>query len=79
MFSKIIAKMQKRKDYLTAPATIVAIIVFIFWLWISRATLNGRVNRLEEFQSSINMVEIQSTLSQIQTDIQRIKNSLSIK
>ena len=71
--------MQKRKEYLTAPATIIAIIVFIFWLWISWATINSRVNRLEEFKQNINMVEIQSTLSQIQTDIQRIKSSLSIK
>ena len=71
--------MQKRKEYITNPATIVTIIVFVFGLWVSWTTLNGRINKLEEFRDSVNMVEIQATLSQIQTDIQWIKNSLSIK
>lgn len=68
--------MQKRKEYITNPATIVTIVVFVFGLWISWATLNNRVNRLEEFQQSINMVEIQSTLSSIQKDIEWIKIEL---
>lgn len=68
--------MQKWKEYITNPATIVTIVVFIFWLWVSWTTLNNRVNRLEEFQQSINMVEIQSTLSSIQKDIERIKLEL---
>ncbi len=68
--------MQKRKEYITNPATIVTIVVFVFGLWISWATLNNRVNRLEEFQQSINMIEIQSTLSSIQKDIEWIKIEL---
>lgn len=68
--------MQKRKEYITNPATIITIVVFVFGLWISWATLNNRVNRLEEFQQSINMVEIQSTLSSIQKDIEWIKIEL---
>lgn len=68
--------MQKWKEYITNPATIITIIVFVFGLWISWATLNNRVNRLEEFQQSINMVEIQSTLSSIQKDIEWIKIEL---
>ena len=68
--------MQKRKEYITNPATIVTIVVFVFGLWISWATLNNRVNRLEEFQQTINMVEIQSTLSSIQKDIEWIKIEL---
>lgn len=79
MFNNIIALMTKRKEYLTNPATIVSLLVFVFWLGVGRTTLNGRINKLEEFRDSINMVEIQSTLSQIQTDIQWIKNSLVIK
>lgn len=61
--------MQKRKEYITAPATIVALIVFVFWLWISRATMNSRVNKLEEFQSTINMVEIQKDIAEIKTNV----------
>lgn len=69
MFRKIILQMQKRKEYLTAPATIIAMIVFIFWLWMGRATMNSRVNKLEEFQSSINMVEIQKDIAEIKTNV----------
>lgn len=68
--------MQKRKEYITNPATVITLIVFVFWIWVSWSTLNGRVNKLEEFRDSVNMVEIQSTLSSIQKDIEWIKLEL---
>lgn len=69
----------KRKEYVTNPARIVSFIVFIFWLWVTYATITNRIQKLEEFDKSIDMVKIESTLSQIQTDIERIKLNLSIK
>lgn len=71
--------MNKRKEYITNPARICSFIVFIFWLWVAYATLTNRIERLENFQKEINLVEIQSTLSQIQTDIERIKINLNSK
>ena len=68
--------MNKRKEYVTNPARIVSFIVFIFWLWVAYATLTNRIERLENFQKEINLVEIQSTLSQIQTDILWIRETL---
>lgn len=66
----------KRKEYFTNPKNIIAIIVFIFGLWVAWTTLNSRINKLEEFQSTVNMIEIQTTLSSIQKDIERIKIEL---
>lgn len=69
----------KRKEYITNPARIVSFIVFIFWLWVAYSTILNRIQKLEDFDKSIDMVKIESTLSQIQTDIERIKMNLSIK
>lgn len=68
--------MQKRRQHLTSPAVIISLLVAIFWFGVTRWTLNNRINRLEDFQKEINMVEIQSTLASIQSDISRIKLSL---
>lgn len=76
LIKKYLLQMNKWLEYIKNPATVITLIVFIFWLWWVRATLNFRLNRLEEFQQSINMVEIQSTLSSIQKDIEWIKLEL---
>lgn len=68
--------MNKWLEYIKNPATVITFIVFIFWLWWIRATLNFRLNKLEEFQQTIDMVQIQTTLSSIQKDIERIKIEL---
>lgn len=68
--------MEKRIAYLKTPWTVVTLIVFIFWLWWIRASLNFRINKLEEFQHSVDMVEIQSTLTAMKKDIERIRIQL---
>lgn len=69
----------KRKEYITNPARIVSFIVFIFWLWVAYANIVTRINRLEEFERSIDMVKIETTLREIQVDLSRVKNALSNK
>lgn len=69
----------KRKEYITNPARIVSFCVFLFGLWVSYATLLNRIQKLEDFDKSVDMVKIESTLSQIQTDIERIKINLNSK
>ena len=69
--------MNKRKEYITNPARIIAFCGFLITVWITRWTLNYRVNKLEDFQKEVNLVEIQKTLSQIQTDLEWIKKNLS--
>jgi hypothetical protein len=68
--------MEKIRDYLSNPATRISFIVFIFWLWAVWGTLNSRIQQLEKVQAETDMVKIQATLSQIQTDIERIKYQL---
>lgn len=68
--------MEKIKDYLSNPATRISFIVFIFGLGAVWWTLNNRIQQIEKFQAETDMVKIQATLSQIQTDIERIKYQL---
>ena len=76
LIKKYISQMSKWLEYLKTPGTIITLIVFIFWLWWIRTSLNFRINKLEEFQHSVDMVEIQSTLTAMQKDIERIRIQL---
>ena len=69
----------KRKEYVTNPARIVSFIVFVFWLWVAYANIITRITRLEEFERSIDMVKIETTLREIQVDLSWVKNALSNK
>ena len=73
----IFEKMTKIKDYITNPATRISFTVFVFWLWVVRANTNSRIDGLEKQVAEFDAVKIQTTLSQIQTDIERIKKSLA--
>ena len=68
--------MTKIKDYLTNPATRISLIVFIFWIGAVWGSLNSRIEQIEKNVNDIDLVKIQTTLSQIQTDIERIKKTL---
>lgn len=71
-------KTNKRKEYVTNPARIVSFIVALFWIWVTWGTLNYRVNKLEDFQKEVNLVEIQKTLTAMQKDIEYIRYNLNI-
>ncbi len=67
----------KRKEYITNPARLVAFCCFLFSVGITRWTLNYRVNKLEEFQKSVDLVKIESTLTAMQKDIERIRLNMN--
>lgn len=74
--------MTKFKAYITDPKNIIAFIIFCFWLGGMWATMNNRLTLLEEKCHEVDtvktqMYEIQTSLAQIQTDIQWIKVNLS--
>lgn len=76
--------MQKIKEYFKTPATWVMIITFVFWLWGVYATTNNRLTALEDKCHEVDIVksqmyEIQTSLAQIQTDIQWVKMALQNK
>lgn len=60
-------------ERLKQPATIWKLVLFVFWLGVTWSSLNYRVSRLEEFQSTVDIVEIQTTLAEIKSDIAWIK------
>lgn len=72
-------KTNKRKEYITNPARIVSFIVFVFWLWVAYASIVSRIQKLEEFERSVDMVKIETTLREIQVDLSWVKNALSNK
>ncbi len=69
-------KMEKIKQYLWNPAVWISFLCFVFGLGVSYATLNSRISALEKAQWEIDVQYIQTTLAQIQTDIQWIKIEL---
>ena len=68
--------MERIKDYLTNPTTWISLWIFLFWLGWAWVNLNNRISSVEKQQAELDVAYIQSTLAQIQTDIQRIKIEL---
>lgn len=67
----------KRKEYITNPARIVSFCVFIFWLWVAYASITNRIQKLEEFERSVDMVKIETTLTAMQKDIEYIRLNMN--
>ena len=67
---------EKIKNYIFNPAVWVSFIAFVFGLGVSYSTLNNRISVLEKQQAELDAAYIQTTLAQIQTDIQWIKIEL---
>ena len=65
--------MNKRKEYITNPARVISFWIFIFGLGVAYATLTHRINKLEEFQKSVNIVKWEATLTAMQKDIEHLR------
>ena len=68
--------MDRVKEYLSNPTTWISFTVFVFWLGWAWVSLNARISSVEKAQADMDIAYIQSTLAQIQTDIQWIKIEL---
>ncbi len=68
--------MDRVKEYLSNPTTWISFTVFVFWLGWAWVSLNARISAVEKAQADMDIAYIQSTLAQIQTDIQWIKIEL---
>ena len=73
----LLEKYRLMVERLKQPATIWKLVLFVFWLGVTWSSLNYRIQRLEEFQSTVDIVEIQTTLKEISTDLSWIKSELS--
>lgn len=68
--------MPKIKEYLSNPTTWISICVFIFWLWGIYATINSRIENIEKQIAEMDVIEIKTTLKEIQVDLQWIKSEM---
>lgn len=63
-------------EYITNPATIVNLVVVIFWLGMTWAKLNSKLNELERRIEKIEDLDLDSKLNKMQTDLDWIKKTL---
>lgn len=72
-------KMEERFNYVFSPQTIVSIIVFMFWLWVTWATLNSKLREIEKRVDKIEDLDLDSRLTEIQTNLKWIMEKLKEK
>ena len=71
--------MENLYNYITNPATIVNIVVIVFWLWMTRANLNTKLKEIEKRVDKIEDLDLDSRLTEIQTNLKRIMERLKEK
>lgn len=71
--------MENLYSYITNPATIVNIVVIIFWLWMTRANLNTKLKEIEKRVDKIEDLDLDSRLTEIQTNLKWIMERLKEK
>lgn len=71
--------MENLFNYITNPATIINIIVIIFWLWMTWANLNTKLKDIEKRVDKIEDLDLDSRLTEIQTNLKRIMERLKEK
>jgi len=68
--------MEALYNYITQPETIVSFIIFVFSLWVMRSNVNGKLKDLEHRIEKIEELDLDSRLTQMQIDLDRIKKTL---
>ena len=66
-------------EYLSNPSTIINIIVVIFWLGVTWANLNYKLKELEKRIDKIEDLDLDSRLTEIQTNLKWIMEKLKDK
>ena len=68
--------MEDRLIYLTNPANLISLIIFIFTLGVTRSKLNWKIEDLERRISKLEELDLDSRLTQMQIDLDWIKKTL---
>ena len=63
-------------SYITDPNTIVSLIAFIFWLWVIYSNVIGKLKILEKRIDKIEDLDLDSRLTEIQTNLKWIMEKL---
>lgn len=68
--------MEDRLIYLTNPANLISLIIFIFTLGVTRSKLNGKIEDLEKRIGKIEEADLDTKLREIKIDLDWIKKEL---
>lgn len=68
--------MEDRLIYLTNPANLVSLVVFIFWLGVTWSNLNWRIKDCERRLEKIDEADLEAKLREIKIDLDWIKKEL---
>ena len=71
--------MEERFSYIFSPQTLVSIVVFVFWLGVTRAKLNADLKSIEKRVDKIEDLDLDSRLTEIQTNLKWIMEKLKEK
>ena len=63
-------------NYITSPETIISFIIFVFTLWVMWSNINNKLRELEHRIESLEELDLDSRLTQMQIDLDRIKKTL---
>ena len=63
-------------NYITSPETIISFIIFVFTLWVMWSNINNKLKELEHRIESLEELDLDSRLTQMQIDLDRIKKTL---
>jgi len=66
-------------NYLTNPANIVSFVIFVFWLGMTWANLNSKLKEIEKRVDKIEDLDLDSRLTEIQTNLKWIMERLREK
>ncbi len=71
--------MEELTNYIFNPQTLVSFIIFVFWLGVTWANLNGKLREIEKRVDKIEDLDLDSRLTEIQTNLKRIMEKLKDK
>lgn len=71
--------MEQFYDYLTNPANIISFAIFVFWLGMTWANLNAKLKEIERRVDKIEDLDLDSRLTEIQTNLKWIMERLKEK
>ena len=71
--------MEELINYIFNPQTLVSIVIFVFWLGMTRANLNAKLREIEKRVDKIEDLDLDSRLTEIQTNLKRIMEKLKDK
>ena len=63
-------------NYITSPETIISFIIFVFTLWVMWSNINNKLRELEHRIENLEELDLDSRLTQMQIDLDRIKKTL---